>query len=238
MQKDGDAINSSAKDRQWILSSPGTRTQHFSDDAQIISIHMMLSNPGNGAEWTGPATLQVTPDEKAEQALNRLLQCPSIQNLNSEQRLDLRSLKLPLLEYLELQSYGSQLFYQALRIAANKGMRYEVPNIQDPRVQASHRTLAGLDVRQRFSRQELAAKEGLTAGQLDRLWRAELGMTTNQYRDTQRLTYACQKLRQHDIPIKVIAAELGFRHLSQFSNWFTSRHKESPRSFRKRPGTS
>jgi len=126
----------------------------------------------------------------------------------------------------------------ALILAGQHGMRYEVPAIQDLRVRSSHRQLAAMDIRDPLSRQALAAQEGLTAGQLDRLWRAELGLTTTQYHDCQRLTYACGQLRRHDIPIKVIAAELGFRHLSQFSNWFHSRHGESPRSFRKRPGTS
>jgi AraC family transcriptional regulator of arabinose operon len=147
-------------------------------------------------------------------------------------------LELSIEAYLELQTRTLEVFKGVVQLAGKHGMRYLVPSIHDPRVHASHRYLAGLDIRQEVSRQELAAKEGLTAGQLDRLWRAELSITPHQYRDRQRLTYACEQLRQHETPIKVIAADLGFRHLSQFSNWFSNRHRESPRSYRKRPGTS
>jgi AraC-like DNA-binding protein len=238
IEKSGYRIHSKSADQAWILSSPGTRMQHFSDDAIIISIHIALGNPGNGAEWTGPAVICVAPDKEAEAALAALCDAAAIKNLTIEQRLNLRSRALPLLDNLRIQSKCIELFHHALRLAEAHQMQFEVPSIHDPRVQSSHRKLAGMEMWQEYSRQDLAAKEGLTAGQLDRLWRVELGLTPSQYRDRQRLIYACEQLRQHDIPIKVIAADLGFRHLSQFSNWFYTRHSESPRSFRKRPGSS
>ncbi|WPJ96852.1 helix-turn-helix transcriptional regulator [Coraliomargarita algicola] len=238
MSKDGHQIETDSQTETWILCSPGTRTQHFSDDAKIISIHISLGNPQNGAEWTGAPLICVPTEAAAEATLARLVHCQPLQACSPRQRLDLQSLELPITAHLELQQHSLELFNWALQLASRHGMHYQVPRIQDPRVQNSHQTLASLSIRQSFSRQELAAQEGLTAGQLDRLWRVELDITPNQYRDRQRLTYACEQLRRKEIPIKVIAAELGFRHLSQFSNWFNSRHGESPRSFRKRPGTS
>ncbi|HBR95270.1 MAG TPA: AraC family transcriptional regulator [Opitutae bacterium] len=238
MTKDEVTITAEADQPVWILTTPGTRWQDFSDDAEIISIHIALGNPQNGAEWTGTPILTARPEAAAETALDALVNCHAIQHLSPEQRLELHALKLPIADYLELQKHTLEILKQCLLLASRHGMRYEVPSIQDPRVFESYRYLAALDVRENFSRNELAAREGLTAGQLDRLWRSELGQTPSHYRDRMRLTYACEQLRRPVTPIKVIAADLGFRHLSQFSNWFTTRQGESPRSFRNRPGTS
>ncbi len=235
MKKGDDSIRADAKDRTWILTSPGTRWQHFSDDAEIISIHIALGNPQNGAEWIGPQICCAQPDAAGDAALEQMLHSRTIRHLSAGQRLELHMLKLPITDYLELQKHTLEILKQSLLLASQGGMRYEVPSIQDSRVYASYRYLAALDIREDFSRDELAAREGLTAGQMDRLWRSELNQTPNHYRDYQRLTYACEQLRRKEVPIKVTAAELGFRHLSQFSNWFSTRQGESPRSFRNRP---
>ncbi|WP_269522749.1 helix-turn-helix domain-containing protein [Coraliomargarita parva] len=238
MKKGNHSIQADANNPAWILTTPGTRWQHFSDDSEIVSIHIALGNPQNGAEWSGPQIISVKPDSAGEKALAELVNCPVIKQLSPGQRLELQALKLSIPDYLELQKHTLEILKQSLLLAERAGMRYQVPSIQDPRVNASYRYLAALDIRESFDRGELAAREGLTAGQLDRLWRSELGQTPNHYRDRQRLTYACRQLRRPEIPIKVIAADLGFRHLSQFSNWFSTRHGESPRSYRKRPGTN
>ncbi len=238
MRKDSHTVKAEAGIPIWILTTPGTRWQHFSDDAEIVSVHIAMGNPQNGAEWTGPPILRVTPDNNAEDALNEILHHPAITHLRPEQRLELHTLKLTLADYLDLKKHTIEILKHTLHLASRQGMHYAVPKIQDTRVFNSYRELAALDIRENFSRKELAARQGITAGQLDRLWRNELGQTPNHFRDRMRLTYACQQLRRQDLPIKVIAVELGYRHLSQFSNWFSTRQGESPRSFRNRPGTS
>ncbi|WP_246459969.1 helix-turn-helix domain-containing protein [Puniceicoccus vermicola] len=238
MEKDGCRVEATAKDPVWILTTPGTRTQHFSEDAEIISIHFAPGNSANGAEWKGPPIACAQTDEASRQSLENLCTHPAVARLSFEEQINFGRLEWQLDEYLQLQILTLNLFRQALRLAATVDQRFEIPTIEDPRVRSSHRYLAGLDIRQSFSRNDLALRAGITAGQLDRLWRRELGLTPNQFRDQQRLTHACEQLRQADIPIKAIAADLGFVHLSQFSNWFHTRHGESPRSYRKRPGTN
>ncbi|MDQ8194078.1 helix-turn-helix domain-containing protein [Coraliomargarita sp. SDUM461004] len=237
MEKDGYEVSTNATKNEWIICMPGTRTQHFSDDAEIYSIHFALGTPQNGAEWTGKPIICTPTHTHAENALSQLINCPVLQDLPQAQRLNLRALNVPLNDYLELKKYSFSLLQWALTFSRQSGMHYEVPRIQDTRVRTSHRNLASLEIYKEFDRNTFAAGVGLTAGQLDRLWRKELKTTPSRYRDRQRLTYACEQLRQHEIPIKIIAAELGFRHISQFSNWFNARHGESPRSYRKRPST-
>ncbi|MFV0338157.1 MAG: helix-turn-helix domain-containing protein [Chthoniobacterales bacterium] len=237
MQRDGLAIRTNARSRPWVINIPGKRTQHFSDKARILSVHLSLSNPENGAEWNGLPMVLVYPDSAAKQALQKLQQ--TVQEIGlSTQELEMRGHPLSLPDALALQIAGTKLFAHILRLVHPHGMRFEVPTISDQRVYDSHLLLAAMPVQIEFSRKKLAMKQGLTAGQLDRLWRKELGLTPQQYRDRQRFTFACEQLRRPAIPIKAIAADLGFRHLSQFSNWFRTRHNESPRSFRNRPNVS
>lgn len=237
MHREGVAIQAEATERPWIMSIPGERRQHFSDDSAIVSVHLSLKNPGNGAEWRGRPVVMAVPDEYARQSLHTL-QRAAIAAGFSPQQLEVYGLELALPEALELQAACAVLFAHMLRLARPLGMSFEVPPIGDDRVRESHLRLAAMDIQASFSRETLAAEQGLTAGQLDRLWRQELGVTPFQYRDRQRLTYACEQLRRPSVAIKSIAADLGFRHLSQFSNWFHARQQESPRDFRNRPGFS
>ncbi len=237
MSRDGLSVQVESRSKPWLINIPGERTQQFSDDAQIVSVHLSLSNPGNGAEWRGKPMVVAQPDAPARQALDKLQQAALAAGL-SPQQLEVRGLPLPLPAALALQAAGSELFGHLLRLTHPLGLRFEIPPIDDPRVRQSHLRLATLPMQTPFSRTVLASEQGLTAGQLDRLWRQELGLTPQQYRDRQRLAFACEQLRLPGASIKAVAADLGFRHLSQFSNWFRARHHESPRDFRNRPHAS
>jgi AraC-like DNA-binding protein len=237
MHREGVTIQADGAECPWIMSIPGERRQHFSDDSVIVSVHLSLKNPSNGAEWRGRPVVMAMPDGAARQSLSAL-QCAAIAAGLSPQQLEAYGLELALPEALGVQAACAVLFGHMLRLARPLGMRFEVPPIGDDRVRESHLRLAAMDIQAPFSREALAAGQGLTAGQLDRLWRQELGLTPHQYRDRQRLTYACEQLRRPSVSIKAIAADLGFRHLSQFSNWFRARQGESPRHFRNRPGFS
>ncbi|QYY37230.1 helix-turn-helix transcriptional regulator [Ruficoccus sp. ZRK36] len=234
MSHDDIAIHTDATERPWILNIPGERTQHFSDDPDIISVHLCLSNPCNGAEWRGKPLVVAIPDEPARQALHQLQRAVTAAGIPPRQ-LDIRGLPMELPAALCVHAAASSLFAHLLRLALPLGMRYEVPPIRDPRVRDSHLCVATMAMQARFSREQLASEQGLTPGQLDRLWRQELGLTPQQYRDNRRFAYACEQLRRRAVSVKEIAADLGFRHLSQFSNWFRARHNESPRSYRNRP---
>lgn len=237
-KRDAIHIATDASYGEWNLCVPGERWQTFSDDADIISIHLSVSNPGNGAEWQGPRLVSIQPDATAKAALDALMASPALAHLSQRQRLEIRGLSFTLDDMLALQVASAHLFRHALRLGSSQGMRYEPPPIEDERVRASHRWLASLGMGQDFSRDELAAAHGLSAGQLDRLWRAELGITPRQYHDRNRFTYACEQLRRRSSSVKIVAADLGFRHLSQFSNWFRAHLGESPRAFRNRPETN
>lgn len=235
MRHAGSSIHAAAGGApEWIVNIPGKRTQHFSEDAQIISVHLSIGGNGNGAQWLGKPLTVVPTDAPARTALRQLQKAVAAAGF-SVQQLELNARSLPLPEALAVQAASTLLFQHLLRLLRPQGMRFEVPAIDEPRVRETYQALSEADYQQPFSRDKLAAAQGISAGQLDRLWREQLGTTPFQYRERLRLSYACQQLRRRDIPIKVIAANLGFRHLSQFSNWFTAQHNESPSHFRGRP---
>lgn len=238
MKKDGVEVVSRAGQGEWIVCMPGERYQHFSETSEIVSIHLAIRSAGNGAEWRGVPILRVMPGALARRALKRLRVCRSVRGLASSQRLEVRGQALPLQQAIEMQELASGFFRHLLDLIVPAGMHYAPPPIEDVRVRQSYRFLSALDVSQHFSRHGLAAAQGLSAAQLDRLWREELGLTPRQYRDRIRHIYACDQLRQRGSTIKVVAADLGFRHLSQFSNWFCTRQGESPRRYRSRPAGS
>ncbi|MEO7934179.1 MAG: helix-turn-helix domain-containing protein [Chthoniobacterales bacterium] len=235
MHKDGVTVDTCAGKKEWIVCIPGERTQHFSDNARIISIHLAVKSPENGAEWRGIPIVRFAPDRVASRAMTRLCGAKVIRRLTREQTLKIYGVLLSLPEMLEIQELTLAFLRNLLRIAALHKFRFEPPLIHDPRVRESHRSLSTIDLRERYLRQTFAAKYGLTAGQLDRLWRHELGMTPRQYHECRRVAFASEQLRRQGTSVKCIAVDLGFRHLSQFSNWFSAHQNESPRQFQTRP---
>ncbi len=235
MEKEGVRLESRCDNNEWIVCIPGERYQEFSDASRIISVHLAIRNPGNGAEWRGIPIVKFTPSEACRNALTRLRESRAFEQITQEQSLSIFGVVMTLDHAIEIQENLLGFFRQLLCQLRQHGMCFEVPFIHEERVRRSHKYLAGLDVRESFSREQIACSVGLTPGQLDRLWRSEMGITPRQYWNRKRIAYACEQLRRYEPSIKSVASDLGFRHLSQFSNWFCKYQGESPRTFRNRP---
>jgi len=96
------------------------------------------------------------------------------------------------------------------------------------------RALAAMEaqVEQPHSRGELARRAGVTARQLERLFRRELGRTPGAHYLLLRLERARQLTRQTDLPLAEIAAACGFASLSHFSRSYRARFGAPPRAER------
>jgi AraC-like DNA-binding protein len=73
---------------------------------------------------------------------------------------------------------------------------------------------------------------GLSQSQLNRLFLRERGQTVRQCHQHQRLEYAHTLLMRHDLSLKEVAMELGFKHQSNFTAWFRKLHRMTPSEFR------
>jgi AraC-like DNA-binding protein len=224
-----------AKRGEWLVCRPMERWQDFSDSARIVSIHLALACPAQAGEWTGPAGVVLKNGAKLEQAAGRLRGTEALRPLALTERCNLAGLSLSLDEALELRAAVAEFAQRLSAELAVQGMRFGPAEIRDERVRASRLDLAGKELREGFSREALAGREGVSASQLDRLWREELGMTPRQYWERRRLETACEQLQNGTGAVKALAYELGFAHLSRFSIWFREKTGMTPRAYRRRP---
>ncbi|UTM59827.1 AraC family transcriptional regulator [Photobacterium sp. CCB-ST2H9] len=81
---------------------------------------------------------------------------------------------------------------------------------------------------------ELAALACLSLSQYKALFKAQLGMTTGQYLQQQRMQKARALLSHSDLPVSHIAEQVGFSDLSAFSRRFSAHWGETPRQIRHR----
>lgn len=233
-----DGVSAKAQKGDWMACHPGERFQDFSDSARIISIHLLVESPGNAAAWQGGPVLTFGPETAARVGLDacvrRMRRSPVLRRLEASGKICPLGMPETFAEALELQEVVAAFFRKLMAVLEPQGMRYDAPLIRDKRVRETRQRLTAAGFREDFSRERLAAECGLSASQLDRLWREELAQTPAQFWNARKLQAACALLQGDAHSIKEIAFEMGFRHLSQFSFWFAQNMNESPRAFRNR----
>ena len=222
-----------AKAGEWIVCHPGTRHQTFSDSARLVSLHLHVECPAGAARWGGEPVVAFGSDAKLGRLLLKLRQSDSLKKISAQGRLNPESEPATLEAMLELKVRTMTFFSRLITLLRPCGMHYEISPIRDPRVRETRRRLAASDLRDGFSREELARQVGISASQLDRLWMSELGQTPKHYWNWRRLEIACALL-QEDRLAKEVAYETGFDHLSQFSLWFRANMDEAPSNFQAR----
>ncbi len=101
----------------------------------------------------------------------------------------------------------------------------------DPRIeQAMDQACA--DLSQPISIPAMANVAGLSASRFAHLFRQSLGISPRHWIELQRINRARQLLELTDLPIKQIAADVGFESPFYFSLRFTHYHGKSPRRYR------
>ncbi|AHF92434.1 AraC family transcriptional regulator [Opitutaceae bacterium TAV5] len=227
-------VSVSAGKGEWMVCHPGIRFQHFSDSARIFSIHLKVECPGNMATWTGGPVLSFADDAGLNRCVRRIRQSAIIRRMESVGKICPQGLLETFVEALELHEAVFLFTRSLMEVLEPLGMRYVALPIRDARVRESRHQLATMGLREPFTRQWLASKYGLSAAQLDRLWRSELDMTPALFWHQRRLHAASTLLLSRENSIKQVAYETGFDYPSQFSNWFAENMGESPRTFRDR----
>lgn len=107
------------------------------------------------------------------------------------------------------------------------------PSRLDPRVQAAVDFLSA-HLSERVTLEDLAVRSGLSASRLAHLFRAQAGLTPQQFQEQQRLARARQLLERTSQPVGSIAAEVGFDNPFYFTLRFKRDTGLSPRDWRRR----
>jgi len=219
---------------QWLVTRPSRRTHEFTDSARILSIHIAVECLAIDACWRGPAAIVLPDDDLLRRLAARLRRATALKNLQPDNQRNLIDLPTSIDEALELREAVAAFARRLFALAADQGLAFGPPEIRDERVRLSRLYLAETGFREKWSRSALARAHGLSPSQLDRLWRRELEVTPHRYWEQRKLEEACFRLQHGSAPIKEIAYDLGFTHLSRFTIWFRTLKGQSPRSFRSR----
>lgn len=223
-----------AEKGQWLVCLPGVRDQTIDKSALYASLHFAVESPDVSAEWTGPAVHVFKTTPTLDRSLRRLQRTRFARYMKTAGLSRPQDVPSTVIDMLQFQECAASFFRELLVELASLHTFYSPLSVRDPRVLHSRQYLSQSDFRQHFSRQQFAEQYGLSPSQLDRLWRQELGITPQYYRDQCRLKRACSLLETGRHPIKEIAYMTGFHHLSRFCIWFRRKMGESPTSFRKR----
>lgn len=210
----------------------GAREQFFSEDARLLSInhvwkdadgrpHFLLPEPHQFAAVAARDLVAAAEQFSHEVALR--IGKPALMPSSRMNANDYQSV-IGAFHYW-LASYGEYLDRGGFRSVS------EVPI--DPRLLKARRLLDQVPLDQAIDYATVAGRAGISRTQLERLFRTHFATTPHAYFQRRRAEYACQALLQPGIPIKAISLNLGFRHLSRFSAWFSSREHNPPRAYRR-----
>jgi len=85
---------------------------------------------------------------------------------------------------------------------------------------------------------ELAARAGYGRRRLDQLLQAGLGLTAKGFLEARRMESARRLLGEGELPLKEVAALLGFRHAPHFTAWFKGGAGRTPSAYRREASQS
>ncbi|MDR2676240.1 MAG: helix-turn-helix domain-containing protein [Opitutaceae bacterium] len=126
-------------------------------------------------------------------------------------------------------------------------LTFDSDDAPEEKADACRRWLDALPLDTHFRQKELASPpaRGADAGDdhdnahaaagdggLAVLFRKLAGMSPKRYFDRRRMTFCHRQLADPLVPVKTIAIDLGFRRLSDFSEWVTLRFGAPPRRCR------
>ncbi|WP_138223131.1 helix-turn-helix domain-containing protein [Nibricoccus aquaticus] len=216
----------------WMVLVPGLgrRTQSFSPKSRIISIHFAVEV--GSAKWEGPSVAVLKGNPELEAAAEVLEQFTYKKHADGIP---------PGGPILSISSFEEQIevrekiwaFWRILAPQiATAGIRLRAPDLTHPLMAKSMTLIESWPMAANWNRRKVSQAVGVSASQLDRIWRDTCGQTPFQFWSQRRLLYACSQLQSMERGVKEIAHELGFVHLSQFSNWFRRHQHTSPRTYR------
>lgn len=222
-----------ARAGQWLLPPAEIHRHDFSDDAVLISVRFFCQWPSGGNLLAPHGGLVLDGARypglvKTARALERLvgLQLPGSHYDHARQASDYP-------QFLRFQRAFFEwldAWFQASLAAGASPARHA----GDERALRAARVLDGAAIDRKFPRGSVAKAAGVSTVQLARIFRKQFNLTPLQYWERRRLEFARLRLETGELPIKALAAGLGFRSDSHFTVWFKRHTGASPGRYRAR----
>lgn len=222
-----------ARAGQWLLPPPEIHRRDFSNDAELISVRFFCQWP-SGENLLAPHPGLVLDGvrhpalAKTARALSRLVgrQVPGSHYDHARQAADYPQFirfQRAFLDWLDA-------WFQASLAAGARPSRHT----GDERALRAARLLDSAPLDGVFPGKAAATAAGVGAVQLNRVFRKQFKLTPRQYWERRRLESVRLCLETGDLPIKALAARVGFRSDSHFTVWFKRQTGASPGRYRAR----
>ncbi len=217
---------------EWVVAHPGPRHQLFTPDARIISIQFQAKWPDGRLLFDEGVPLAFPASEAPglEQRARELLRYA--REVLPNDPFATRGTPVSLLEYFTFQHHGSAFLLALFAEMEARGLIPSRIGQIDERILQTLRRLDGWPLDLALDSGHIARPTGLTADHLQRLFQQSMGISPAKYFAGRRQDYARRQLGHSAIPVKVIASELGFRSIADFSAWFRRAQGCSPTAYR------
>lgn len=221
-----------AKDGQWIFLRAENGRQHFEPGSRLISMRFHLRLRGGQSLYAPRRDLVIASTECPKLMKVARALVAEFARVNTSGMLWVARERLSLVDNFRIEAAFMCWLGAYVEVMEAADETPTPAGERDERVMKAVTLMDEHRMRDKFSEAELAKQCGLSAHQLGRVFRLELGMSPFQYYDRQRLELARHALSESKLPVKEIGFELGFGSASHFSNWFTQRTKTGPRDYR------
>ncbi len=226
-----DGIKYRAFPGQWLIVRPGARVQSFPQGARVLSIAFDARWPDGTPLYRDGLSLILDAVDVPE------LEKKLIPILNMVKKIapdtwDMRDHHADFASFLRLERLLCEWLEVLSTVLKRHGIRHSGHEGMDERVRQTVEIMQARDFACPFRVEELATELNISSNYLNRIFRAAMRVTPNQYWDLLRIEHARSRLRQPGMRIKEVALDLGFKHLSHFSKWFKRHVGESPQSLK------
>lgn len=217
-----------ARKGQWVFVATPKRRQVFSKDAEILSLHIHFSWPGNESVIRQRQNVVIEASEypQLERAALPLVRMVTRHFPTATAFLPDELCALPL--FLQAQNQLPRWLFAYLAAQATLGVFPRRLEWDDDRILELFAELDRRPIDRKFSEVELVRHSGLGRSQLNALFVRIAGTTPRRYFERRRLEAAKRLLEHTGMSMKEVAADLGFRHESHFSHWFKIHSGMSP----------
>jgi len=219
---------------QWIFPKDEDAEQEFSQDAIILSVRFE-------AEWSDGTPLfdrsrTIGFAKNEAKILTRIGErlAKRVESSQAPEGAALEQMPRDIEHHFEMRRLFNGWLAAYAQVMQQQGL---VPQIHQPLDERVWRAISRLDARHArvpFREEELASFIGLSVTQLNRLFVANLGMTSAEFWEKKRVRTARAALLESSHSIKWIAYDQGFGSLQHFSAWVKKHMGSPPREFRKR----
>lgn len=236
------------KGRAWVITAAGKRyeagpgmwlfvpteqlSQHFSEDARIMSLHFQCHWPSGENILAGNGGLVF--DGKDHPALER--RASQLERMVRKEFPEADRFYYGCFSNYEQFLAFHVLFQQWLliwfKVQKENGADVSRLLTKDDRLLRALRCLNRAPLREGLPHEALREESGLGEAQLNRMFMAEYGMTVRKCWERRRLKMARSHLETSLTPIKEIAFTLGFRSDSHFMMWFKQHTGKRPKEYR------